>query len=81
MILGTSVFPQRTPTTLAGDLVDHTKITGMHATRGETWKSAIAKHQWDQQHQVDWDGTRVLDRAKGKGIFTHREDSGKQWLN
>ena len=19
--------------------------------------------QWDQQHQVDWDGTRVLDRA------------------
>ena len=21
------------------------------------------EHQWDQQHQVDWDGTRVLDRA------------------
>ena len=26
-------------------------------------KSAITEHQWDQQHQVDWDGTRVLDRA------------------
>ena len=24
---------------------------------------AIAEHQWDQQHQVDWDATRVLDRA------------------
>ena len=21
------------------------------------------EHQWDQQHQIDWDGTRVLDRA------------------
>ena len=21
------------------------------------------EHQWDQQHWVDWDGTRVLDRA------------------
>ena len=25
--------------------------------------SAIAEHQWDQQHQLDWYGTRVLDRA------------------
>ena len=32
-------------------------------TKGDTWKSAIAEHQWDQQHQVDWDGTRVLDRT------------------
>ena len=32
-------------------------------TKGDTWKSAIAEHQWDQEHQVDWDGTRVLDRA------------------
>ena len=32
-------------------------------TKGDTWKSAIAKHQWDQQHQVDWNGTRMLDRA------------------
>ena len=31
--------------------------------QGDTWKSAIAEHQWDQQHQVDWDATRVLDRA------------------
>ena len=35
----------------------------MHATRGGTWKSAIAEHQWDQQHQVNWDETRVLDRT------------------
>ena len=28
-----------------------------------TEDSAIAKHQWDQQHQVNWDETRVLDRA------------------
>ena len=31
--------------------------------KGDTWKSAIAEYQWDQQHQVDWDATRVLDRA------------------
>ena len=31
--------------------------------KGDTWKSAIAEHQWDQQDQVDWDATRVLDRA------------------
>ena len=31
--------------------------------KGDAWKSAIAEHQWDQQHQVDWDATRVLDRA------------------
>ena len=31
--------------------------------KGDTWKSAIAEHQWDQQHQVDWYGMRVLDRA------------------
>jgi hypothetical protein len=30
----------------------------------DTWKSAITEHQWDQQHQVDWDEeTRMLDRA------------------
>ena len=26
-------------------------------------KSAIAEHQWDQQYQVDWGETRVLNRA------------------
>ena len=31
--------------------------------KGNTWKSAIAEHQWDQEHQVDWNATRVLDRA------------------
>ena len=31
--------------------------------KGDMWKSAVAEHQQDQQHQVDWDGTRVLDRA------------------
>ena len=31
--------------------------------KGDTWKSAVAEHQWDQQHQVHWDGMRVLDRA------------------
>ena len=31
--------------------------------KGDTGKSAIAEHQWDQQHQVNWEGTRVLDRA------------------
>ena len=32
-------------------------------TKGDTWKSAIMERQWDQQHQVNWDDTRVLDRA------------------
>ena len=31
--------------------------------KGDTGKSAIAEHQWDQQHQVNWEDTRVLDRA------------------
>ena len=31
--------------------------------KGDVGKSAIAEHQWDQQHQVNWEGTRVLDRA------------------
>ena len=36
----------------------------MHAcNKRDTWKSAIAEHQWDQQHHVDWGKTRVLDRA------------------
>jgi hypothetical protein len=35
----------------------------MQQAKGDTWKSAIAEHQWDLQHQVDWDETRVLDRA------------------
>ena len=32
-------------------------------TKGDMWKSAIAEHQEDQQHQVDWDETKVLDRT------------------
>ena len=31
--------------------------------KGDTGKPAIAEHQWDQQHQVNWEDTRVLDRA------------------
>ena len=31
--------------------------------KGDTGKSAIAEHQWDQQYQANWEGTRVLDRA------------------
>ena len=31
--------------------------------KGYAGKSAIAEHQWDQQHQVNWEGIRVLDRA------------------
>ena len=31
--------------------------------KGDTGKSVIAEHQLDQQHQVNREGTRVLDRA------------------
>ena len=31
--------------------------------KGDTWKSAITEHQWNQQHQLDWDQTRVLGSA------------------
>ena len=31
--------------------------------KGDTGKSAIAEHQCDQQHQVNWEDTRVPDRA------------------
>ena len=34
-----------------------------YLNKGDTGKSAIAEHQWDQQHQVNWEGTRVLDIA------------------
>ena len=44
-------------------------------------KSAIAEHQWDQQHQVNWEGTRVLDRASRpvqlrvkEALIVHPED-------
>ena len=30
--------------------------------KGHTEKSAISEHQWDQQHQVNWEDTRVLIR-------------------
>ncbi len=33
------------------------------SNKGDTGISAIAEHWWDQQHQVNWEGTRVLDRA------------------
>ena len=50
------------------------KSTGMHAcNKGDTWKSAIAEHQWNQQHQVDWDETRVLDRAVRPIQLTEQE--------
>ena len=49
--------------------------------KGDTWKSATTEHQWDQQHRIDWDVTRVLDGAtkpiqqKVKGhCIAHRED-------
>ena len=44
-------------------VIKELKNTGMHATGGDTGKSAIAEHQWDQQHQVNWEGTGVVDRA------------------
>ena len=31
--------------------------------QGDAGKSAIMEHQWDQQYQVNWEGTRALDRA------------------
>ena len=31
--------------------------------KGDTGKPAIAERHWDQQHQVNWEDTRVLDRA------------------
>ena len=31
--------------------------------KGDTGKSAIAEHQWDQHYQVKWEGTMVLDRT------------------
>ena len=30
---------------------------------GYTEKSAIVELQWDQQHQLKWEDTRVLDKA------------------
>ena len=39
----------------------------------DTGKSAIAEHQWDQQHQMNWEGTRELDRASRPVQFRVKE--------
>ena len=40
------------------------KNTGMHATRGTQGNLPLQlEHQWDPQHQVNWEGTRVLARV------------------
>ena len=35
-------------------------------SRGELEKSAIAEHAWQNQHSIEWDGTRIVDRASGR---------------
>ena len=42
-------------------------------SKGDTDKSAIAERQWDEQHQVNWEGTRVLDRASRPIQLTVKE--------
>ena len=32
-------------------------------SKGHAEKSAIAEHAWDQQHTIDWEDTKVLDKA------------------
>ena len=32
-------------------------------SKGHAEKSAIAEHVWDQQHTIDWEDTKVLDKA------------------
>ena len=49
--------------------------------KGDMWKCAISEYQWDQQHQVNWEETRMLDRAKGKGSLTHLKDPCQQLLD
>ena len=44
-------------------LETHIKEHKDACSKGYTEKSAIAEHQWDQQHLVKWEDTRVLDRA------------------
>ena len=46
--------------------------------KGYTGKSAIAEHQWDQQHKIDWEGIKVLDRAMDKA---HQRTPANNWLN
>ena len=49
--------------------------------KGDTWKFAIAEHQWDQQGLGQNQGARQGHQtcpAKGKGSLIHREDPHKQ---
>ena len=32
-------------------------------SKGHAEKSAITEHAWDQQHTIDWEDTKVLDKA------------------
>ena len=35
-------------------------------SRGELEKSAIVAHVWQNQHSIEWNGTRNVDRASGR---------------
>ena len=32
--------------------------------RGMVEKSAVAEHAWEHHHHIEWEGTRVIDRAR-----------------
>ena len=52
-------------------------------SKGRAEKSAITKHAWDQQHTIDWEDTKVLDKATRpvqllvKGALSHAHAPGQ----
>ena len=45
----------------------------LRLARGETGKSAIAEHAWNELHHPDWDNTSILDQAKHNSTLLVKE--------
>ena len=47
-------------------------------SRGELEESIIAEHAWQNQHSIEWNGTRIVDRAIVGGYIGLNRDIGTE---
>ena len=58
-------YTGKTKRNLEACLKEHQTVTRL----GETDKSAIAERAWEEQHQPQWNNTKLLDHARNKNIL------------